>query len=161
MSVERVREYLKGFQLEDRVREFDQSSATVELAAQAAGVEPARIAKTLSFKDGDGCILLVAAGDARVDNRRFRDSFGVKAKMLSPDEALALTGHPVGGVCPFAVGPAARVYLDESLRRFDTVLPAAGNDQSAVTLTPDELYAASKALGWADACKGWRPEEAE
>ena len=159
MSIDRVREYLKAFHLEDRVREFSQSSATVELAAQAAGVEPARIAKTLSFRDADGCLLLVAAGDARVDNKRFRDAFGLKAKMLSPDEALALTGHPVGGVCPFAMGPKAKVFLDESLRRFDTVLPAAGNDQSAVTLTPEELFSASKAQGWVNACKDWRAEE--
>ena len=158
MSIDRVKEYLKGFALEGRVREFEVSSATVELAAEAAGVAPQRIAKTLSFKDGDGCILLVAAGDARVDNRKFRDAFGVKAKMLSPDEALELTGHAVGGVCPFAVGPKAKVYLDESLRRFETVLPAAGNDQSAVVLTPEELFTASKAAGWVDACKDWQTE---
>ncbi len=131
MSVERVREYLKAFGMQDRIREFTQSSATVELAAQAAGVEPARIAKTLSFRDGDGCVLVVAAGDARVDNRKFRAHFGFKAKMLAQDEALTLTGHPVGGVCPFAVGPNARVYLDISLKRFGTVLPAAGNDRAA------------------------------
>ncbi len=156
MSIEKVKAYLKGFGLEDRVREFNQSSATVELAAEAAGVAPARIAKTLSFKDGDGCVLLVAAGDARVDNKKFRDAFGFKAKMLTPDEALSLTGHPVGGVCPFAVGPMAKVFLDESLKRFETVLPAAGSDQSAVVLTPEELYAASGAAGWVDACKDWQ-----
>lgn len=161
MSIDRVREYLKAFGLSERVREFTQSSATVELAAEAAGVEPARIAKTLSFKngDGDGCLLLVAAGDARVDNRKFRDAFGVKAKMLSPDEALDMTGHAVGGVCPFAVGSKAKVFLDESLKRFDTVLPAAGNDQSAVVLTPEELYVSSRAAGWVDACKDWKTEE--
>lgn len=158
MSIERVKDYLKGFGLQDRVREFMKSSATVELAAEAAGVAPERIAKTLSFKDGDGCVLLVAAGDARVDNKKFRDAFGFKARMLSPDEALELTGHPVGGVCPFAVGPRAKVYLDESLRRFETVLPAAGNDQSAVVLTPEELYSASRAAGWVDVCKDWAPE---
>jgi prolyl-tRNA editing enzyme YbaK/EbsC (Cys-tRNA(Pro) deacylase) len=158
MSIDQVREYLKGFALEDRVREFEVSSATVELAAEAAGVAPQRIAKTLSFKNGDGCILLVAAGDARVDNKKFRDAFGIKAKMLTPDEALEMTGHAVGGVCPFAVGPKAKVYLDESLKRFETVLPAAGNDQSAVVLTPEELFAASKAASWVDACKEWQPE---
>lgn len=159
MSIERVREHLREFGLAERILEFETSSATVELAAQAAGVAPERIAKTLSFKDGDGCILLVVAGDARVDNKKFRDTFGVKAKMLTPEEALELTGHAVGGVCPFAVGPKAKVYLDESLRRFESVLPAAGNDRSAVTLTLDELYRASKAIGWVDACKGWRAEE--
>lgn len=158
MSIDRVKEYLKGFGLQDRVREFSKSSATVELAAEAAGVAPERIAKTLSFKDGDGCVLLVAAGDARVDNKKFRDAFGFKARMLSPDEALELTGHPVGGVCPFAVGPRVKVYLDESLKRFETVLPAAGNDQSAVVLTPEELYGASRAAGWVDACKDWQEE---
>ena len=158
MSIDRVREYLKGFGLEDRVREFSQSSATVELAAEAAGVAPERIAKTLSFKDGEGCVLLVAAGDARVDNKKFRDTFGFKAKMLSPDEALEMTGHAVGGVCPFAVGPKAKVFLDESLKRFETVLPAAGNDQSAVVLTPEELFAAARADRWVDACKDWQEE---
>jgi len=159
MSIERVKEYLKAFGMEDRVREFAQSSATVELAAEAAGVEPRRIAKTLSFQDGDGCVLVVAAGDARVDNRKFRDAFGFKARMLSPDEALERTGHPVGGVCPFAVGPKARVFLDVSLKRFETVLPAAGNDQSAVVLTPDELYACARAAGWVDACKDWDAQQ--
>ncbi len=159
MSIERVREYLDEFGLAEKIREFDTSSATVELAAQAAGVAPARIAKTLSFKDGEGCVLVVAAGDARVDNKKFRDAFGIKAKMLTPEEALDMTGHAVGGVCPFAVGPRAKVYLDESLRRFETVLPAAGNDRSAVALTPDELYRASKASGWVDACKDWQVGE--
>ena len=159
MSIERVREYLDGFGLAEKILEFETSSATVELAAQAAGVAPARIAKTLSFKDGDGCVLVVAAGDARVDNKKFRDAFGIKAKMLTPEEALDMTGHAVGGVCPFAVGSRAKVYLDESLRRFETVLPAAGNDRSAVALTPDELYRASKASGWVDACKGWQAGE--
>jgi prolyl-tRNA editing enzyme YbaK/EbsC (Cys-tRNA(Pro) deacylase) len=159
MSIDLVKEYLRGFGLEGRVREFEVSSATVELAAEAAGVAPQRIAKTLSFKDGDGCVLLVAAGDARVDNKKFRDAFGMKARMLTPEEALELTGHPVGGVCPFAVGPKAKVYLDESLKRFETVLPAAGNDQSAVVITPEELYLASKASGWVDACKDWQTEQ--
>ena len=158
MSIERVREYLEGFGLAEKILEFETSSATVELAAQAAGVAPARIAKTLSFKDGDGCVLVVAAGDARVDNKKFRDAFGIKAKMLTPEEALDMTGHAVGGVCPFAVGPRAKVYLDESLRRFETVLPAAGNDQSAVVVTPEELYGASRAAGWVDACKDWQME---
>ncbi len=159
MSIEQVRDHLEKFGLADRIREFDTSSATVELAAQAAGVAPARIAKTLSFKDGDACVLVVAAGDARVDNKKFRDALGIKAKMLTPEEALDMTGHAVGGVCPFAVGPRAKVYLDESLRRFETVLPAAGNDRSAVALSPDELYRASKAAGWVDACKDWQAAE--
>ena len=134
------------------------SSATVELAAQAVGVEAARIAKTLSFHDGEGCLLIVAAGDARVDNRRFKDTFHQKARFLTPEEAVAFTGHAVGGVCPFAVGDAVAVYLDESLRRFDTVFPAAGSSNSAIELTCDELFRFSNARCWVDVCKDWREE---
>ena len=132
MSVEKAKEYLKRFGADSRVLEFDVSSATVELAAVAVGTEPARIAKTLSFKRGDGCILVVAAGDARIDNHKFKDTFGMKAKMPSVEEVLALVGHPVGGVCPFGVNAGVDVYLDESMKRFDTVFPAAGSGSSAI-----------------------------
>ena len=153
MSIEKVREYFRAFGMEDRVQEFACSSATVELAAQAVGVEPARIAKTLSFRRADGCILVLAAGDARIDNRKFRDAFGMKAKMPSAEEVLAMVGHPVGGVCPFAINSGVDVYLDESLRRFDTVYPAAGSASSAIGLTLDELFRYSNAAGWVDVCK--------
>ena len=154
MSVETVKEYLKQFNnADDRVLEFPVSSATVELAAVAAGTEPARIAKTLSFLIGDGCVLVVAAGDARIDNHKFKEQFHVKAKMPSPEQVLELVGHPVGGVCPFAVKPGVDVYLDESMKRFDTVFPAAGSGNSAIELTLDELYRFSGAKGWIDVCK--------
>ena len=158
MSIERVRAYFQTLGIEDRIQEFAVSSATVELAAQVVGVEAARIAKTLSFHDGEGCLLIVAAGDARVDNRRFKDTFHQKARFLTPEEAVAFTGHAVGGVCPFAVGDAVAVYLDESLRRFDTVFPAAGSSNSAIELTCDELFRFSNARCWVDVCKDWREE---
>lgn len=158
MSIERVRAYFQTLGMEERIQEFAVSSATVELAAQAVGVEAARIAKTLSFHDGEGCLLIVAAGDARVDNRRFKDTFHQKARFLTPEEAVAFTGHAVGGVCPFAVGDAVAVYLDESLRRFDTVFPAAGSSNSAIELTCDELFRFSNARCWVDVCKDWREE---
>ena len=152
MSVERVRQYLQKWGLDGRVREFDVSSATVELAAQAVGVEAARIAKTLSFALDGGCVLVVAAGDAKVDNHKYKQTFRTKAKMLSRDEALAMTGHAVGGVCPFALPEGVRVCLDASLRRFDTVFPAAGSASSAVELTCEELEAATGGE-WVDVCK--------
>ena len=123
MSVESVREYLSRFGAQEKIREFTESSATVELAAAVLGVIPARIAKTLSFKSPEGALLIVAAGDAKVDNRKFKDKFGYKAKMLSAQELIDLVGHPVGGVCPFAVKSGVPVYLDQSLKRFDTVFP--------------------------------------
>ena len=153
MSIEKGRAYFRALGIEDRVREFDVSSATVELAAQALGVEGARIAKTLSFKDGDGCLLILAAGDARIDNRKFKDYFHFKAKMPTADEVLELVGHPVGGVCPFGINDGIKVYLDESLKQFDTVYPAAGNDHSAVKLTIAELEEVAGAVGWVDVCK--------
>lgn len=153
MSVQSVREYLARFGADGKVREFTSSTATVELAAQVLGVIPARIAKTLSFKNGDGAMLIVAAGDAKVDNRKFKDNFGFKAKMLTAEEALELVGHPVGGVCPFALKDGVRVFLDDSLKRFDTVFPAAGSAGSAVELTCDELYEFSGAESWLDVCK--------
>lgn len=158
MAIEAVKAYLAERGYLDRVMEFTVSSATVELAAQAVGVEGARIAKTLSFKDGDGCLLVVAAGDAKVDNTKFKAQFQMKAKMLSAGEVQALTGHAVGGVCPFAMDPSIPVYLDRSLARFETVFPAAGNASSAVRLTPEELYGASGARMWVDVCKGWQED---
>ena len=161
MSIEKVRAYFREKGMEDRIQEFTVSSATVELAAQAAGVEPARIAKTLSFKLGDRVLLVVAAGDAKVDNTRYKNTFGGKAKMLTPDEAVTLVGHAVGGVCPFVVSEGVEVYLDESLRRFDAVYPAAGSASSAVRLSCEELEALSGCKQWVDVCKAWRPEEAQ
>ena len=140
MSIERVKDYLKERNLDGRVREFEVSSATVELAAIAVGVEPGMIAKTLSFSDnGEGCILVVAAGDAKIDNRKFKDTFGFKAKMLTHEDALRLTGHAVGGVCPFALPEGIRVCCDSTLWRFDYVYPACGSSNSAIKLTPEEL----------------------
>lgn len=159
MSIERARAHLARYGLAERVREFDVSSATVELAAQAVGVEPARIAKTLSFMVGETPTLIVFAGDARVNNQAFKATFHTKAKMLSADQAAELVGHAVGGVCPFGVNPGVEVWLDESLRRFDTVWPAAGSSNSAVELTCDELELASGARGWVDVGKGWREGE--
>ena len=153
MSIEAVKAYLRPYGKEQEVIELSLSSATVELAAQALGVEPARIAKTLSFQDGDGCLLLVAAGDAKVDNQKFKAAFGFKAKMLAPEDALRLTGHAVGGVCPFAVNEGCDVYLDESLRRFDVVYPACGSSNSAIALTLDELAAYTPGSIWVDVCK--------
>lgn len=153
MSIEKGRAYFRALGMEDRVLEFDVSSATVDLAAQALNVEGARIAKTLSFKIGEGCILILTQGDARIDNRKFKDRFHTKAKMLTPDECLEMVGHPVGGVCPFGINDGIDVYLDESLRKFETVFPAVGSGNSAIELTPDELFKYSKALEWVDVCK--------
>lgn len=153
MSIEKGRAYFRSLGLEERVMEFDVSSATVELAAKALGVEGARIAKTLSFKTPDGCLLLLAAGDARIDNRKFKDTFHIKAKMLTADEVLELVGHPVGGVCPFGCNEGVPVYLDESLRRFETVFPAVGSANSAIELNLEELFTFSKAIAWVDVCK--------
>ena len=155
MSIEKGRAWFRSLGMEERVIEFTVSSATVELAAQALGVEGARIAKTLSFKnkEGDGCILILAAGDARIDNRKFKDKFGMKAKMPSPDEVLEMVGHPVGGVCPFGCNEGIPVYLDESLKRFTTVFPAVGSAASAIELNLEELYRCSRAIAWIDVCK--------
>ena len=153
MSIEKGRAYFRQFGMADRVREFDVSSATVELAALALGVEGARIAKTLSFKKDDSCILILAAGDARIDNHKFKDKFHMKAKMLAPEEVLSIVGHPVGGVCPFGINDGIDVYLDESLKRFETVFPAVGSANSAIELDLDELYKYSNAIEWIDVCK--------
>ncbi len=155
MSIERVRAYFRSMNLEERVWEFDTSSATVELAAQTLQVRPARIAKTLSFALGEGCVLVVAAGDARVDNRKFKDQFATKAKMLSHEEVQHFTGCEIGGVCPFDLPEATPVYLDISLKRFVTVFPACGSTNSAMEVTCDELFRYSRAAGWVDVCKDW------
>ena len=154
MSIERVRAYLEQFGAAERIREFDVSTATVELAAQAAGVEPGRIAKTLSFKlEEERTILVVAAGDAKVDNGKYKAAFGGKARMLTAQEAEERIGHAVGGVCPFGVKEGVEVYLDRSLERFATVLPAAGSSNSCIELTLPELEKFSGARGWVDVCK--------
>ena len=160
MSVASVREYLKQFDLDSKVEEFEESSATVELAAHAAGVIPAMIAKTLSFKVNDKAVLIVTSGDTKVDNRKFKDKFGVKAKMLTSDEVIEYTGHAIGGVCPYA-NPEGKVdiYLDESMKRFDMALPAAGSSASCVRLTIEELERSCPGAEWADICKF--PEIAE
>lgn len=161
MSIQKVREYFRGLGIEDRIREFEVSSATVELAAIAVGVEGARIAKTLSFKVDEKPILIVAAGDAKVNNSAYKAQFHTKAKMLTHEEAHDLIGHDVGGVCPFALPEGVAVYLDESLKRFATVFPAAGSSNSAVEMTCGELEKfSSNFTAWVDVCKGWRAEEA-
>ena len=159
MSIEKVKAFFAAYGMEGRVREFDVSSATVELAAQALNCEPCRIAKTLSFLVNGAPILIVAAGDAKIDNPKYKARFGAKAKMLSPDEALTLIGHAVGGVCPFAVNEGVTVYLDESLRRFSTVFPACGSSNSAIELTPEELERFAAPADWVDVCKGWNEAE--
>ena len=141
--------------MEDRIREFEVSSATVELAAAALGCEPCRIAKTLSFMTEEGPVLIVAAGDAKIDNPKYKAQFHTKAKMLTPEEAVDLIGHAVGGVCPFAVNEGVKVYLDSSLKRFETVFPACGSSSSAMELTLPELEKYSNSTGWIDVCKGW------
>ena len=154
MSVQKVREYLAEYGLAERISEFDVSSATVELAAEALGTDGARIAKSITLHDSaDGCIMILCAGDYKIDNSLFKAKFGFKARMLTPDEALAMTGYAVGGICPFALPDGVRVYLDESLLRFDTVYPAAGSSASAVELGCDELFTASRALSWENLCK--------
>ena len=155
MAFEAAKQYLHSIGLGERVKEFDVSSATVELAAQAVGCEPAHIAKTLSFLAGNEGMLIVAAGDAKVDNHKYKETFHTKAKMMTPDQAVELVGHAVGGVCPFGIKPGIKVYLDESLRRFDIVYPACGSANSAVRLSIPELESASKSSGWVDVCKGW------
>ena len=156
MSVEKVKAYFREYKMEERIQEFDVSSATVELAAAALHCEPQRIAKTLSFMAGDQVVLIVAARDARIDNAKYKAAFGKKAKMLTPEEAETLVGHAVGGVCPFAVNEGAAVYLDISLKRFETVFPACGSSNSAIELTIPELEQYSGYTGWMDVCKGYQ-----
>lgn len=154
MSIESVKEFLKQYGKENSIIELNESSATVELAAKALGVEPERIAKTLSFKTDTGAILIVTAGDARIDNKKFKNTFGLKAKMLTPEEVIEYTGHKIGGVCPFAIAkPNVKIFLDMSLKRFDTVYPACGSSNSAIKLTLEELYNTSQAENWIDVCK--------
>ena len=155
MSIERVRQYFEPYGMADRIREFPVSSATVELAAAALGCEGCRIAKILSFSVDEAAVLIVAAGDARVDNGKFKAFFHTKARMLSPQEAADLVGHAVGGVCPFGVNEGVTTYLDVSLRRFETVFPACGSSNSAIELTLPELEKYSQAKAWIDVCKGW------
>ena len=160
MSIEKVRAYFRQWPgMEEKILEFPVSSATVAEAAKAVGTEERRIAKTLSFMLDDGPILVVAAGDAKVDNRRYKDEFGTKAKMLTPQEAEDLVGHAVGGVCPFGVKPGVRVFLDQSLKRFEEVYPACGSANSAVRLSIPELELSSGCEKWVDVCKGWREQE--
>jgi prolyl-tRNA editing enzyme YbaK/EbsC (Cys-tRNA(Pro) deacylase) len=155
MAIEKVREYFKKFGIEDRILEFEVSSATVELAAIAAGTEPARICKTLSFKLKDGTgVLVQVAGDAKVDNKKYKEFFGEKAKMLSPEEVPEYTNHEIGGVCAFGITREdVRIYCDESMKRFDMVYPACGSSNSAAGFTPDELFEVSGALEWIDVSK--------
>ncbi len=153
MAIEKVREYFKQYGIEDKILEFPVSSATVELAAQALNTEGCRIAKTLSFSVNESPILIVAAGDAKVDNKKYKTYFSAKAKMLSPDEVIEKIGHAIGGVCPFGINDGVKVYLDESLRRFETVFPACGSSNSAIELTPAELEKYSNYTDWIDVCK--------
>lgn len=159
MSIQIVRNYFRPLGREQDILEFDSSSATVELAAQAVGVIPARIAKTLSFLVEDGCVLIVTAGDARIDNSKYKALFHCKAKMLAPEQVQQFTGHAIGGVCPFGNPGTVRTYLDVSLQRFDTVFPAAGSSNSAIELTCEELARYSNSIGWVDICKDWQNVE--
>ena len=153
MSIEKVREYFKGYGIEDKILEFPVSSATVELAAKALNTEGCRIAKTLSFSVNESPILIVTAGDAKIDNKKYKTYFGAKAKMLNFDDVEEKIGHAVGGVCPFAINDGIKVYLDESIKRFETVFPACGSSNSAIELTPDELEKYSNYIKWIDVCK--------
>ena len=155
MSIAKVREYFRNYNMEDRVLEFDVSSATVELAAEALNCEPCRIAKSLSFNVNDEPILVIAAGDAKIDNAKYKAFFQKKAKMLSPDEVVSKIGHAVGGVCPFGINEGVKVYLDKSLQRFETVFPACGSSNSAIELTISELEKYSNFIVWVDVCKDW------
>ena len=156
MAIEAVKEFFSKYGISDRIRELEESSATVELAAQALGCEPCRIAKTLSFLVNDRAILIVTAGDAKIDNPKYKAQFGVKAKMPAPDEVEALVGHAVGGVCPFGVNEGVTVYLDASLKRFQTVFPACGSGNSAIELSIPELERYSGFVSWIDVCKNWQ-----
>lgn len=155
MSIDRVKEYFGKYNMADRIQEFDVSSATVELAAAALNCEGCRIAKSLTFKVADDPIMIVVAGDAKIDNAKYKAQFATKAKMLTPDEAVEMIGHAVGGVCPFAIHEGVKVYLDESLKRFETVFPACGSSNSAIELTIEELETYSGYAEWINVCKGW------
>lgn len=155
MSIEKVKAYFAQYGMQERILEFPVSSATVELAAEALHCEPCRIAKTLSFMVGEKPVLIVAAGDTKIDNPKYKAQFGTKAKMLTPEQAEILVGHAVGGVCPFAVQPGVEVYLDASLKQFETVFPVCGSSNSAIELTIPELERYSGYTAWVDVCKGW------
>ncbi|HAA42380.1 MAG TPA: EBSC protein [Ruminiclostridium sp.] len=155
MSVEKVRDYFRQWNMEDRIKEFDVSSATVELASLAIGCDPKQIAKTLDFKVKEKPILIVASGDARVDNKKYKAQFSVRPKMLSPQELIEMVGYAAGSVCPFAVKDGVTVYLDESLKRFEKVFPASGSSNSIIELTIEELEKCSKYVAWIDVCNGW------
>ncbi|WP_312093864.1 YbaK/EbsC family protein [Niallia sp.] len=155
MSLENVQSYLSKWNREKDIQVFATSSATVLEAAETLGVEPNRIAKTLSFRNGDGAILIVAAGDAKIDNKKFKQAFAEKPRMLTAEEVLEKTGHAIGGVCPFGLTENLSVYMDASLKRFITVFPACGSSNSAIELTIEELYIYGNAVEWVDVCKGW------
>lgn len=156
MAIEAVKAFFSAYGMADRILEFDVSSATVDLAAQALGCEPCRIAKSLSFLADGKALLIVAAGDAKIDNAKYKAQFGAKAKMLTPEETESMVGHAVGGVCPFGIREGVPVYLDESLRRFSTVFPACGSSNSAIELTLSELEKYSGYAAWIDVCKNWQ-----
>jgi Uncharacterized conserved protein len=153
MSIIEARKHLEKFNRENDILEFDESSATVQLAAEVLNVEPGRIAKSISLKNGEGAILIVTAGDTKIDNKKFKAEFGIKAKMLTPEETMEYIGHPVGGVCPFGLKEEVPIFLDESLKRFETVYPACGSSNSAIKLTCDELKEHSESEKWIDVCK--------
>ena len=155
MAIDKVREYFKTYQMDDQILEFEVPSATVELAAEALHCEEKRIAKTMSFLVGNQPILIVTAGDTKIDNAKYKHFFGTKAKMISGDKVESIIGHSIGGVCPFAINDNVKVYLDESLKRFETVFPAAGSPNSAIELTIPELEKYSNFLQWVDVCKEW------
>lgn len=155
MSIENVRDYLKQYGKDKDILEMDESTATVELAAKALGTEEARIAKSLSFYNNDEAMIVVVAGDAKVDNKKFKETFGFKARMLSPEDTVKFTGHAIGGVCPFALPDNVTVYLDNSMKRFETMFPACGSSNSAIELTLDELEKISMGKQWIDVCKSW------
>lgn len=159
MAIEQVREYFKEFQRDQDILEFSMSSATVELAALALQIEGKRIAKTLSFHGKENAVLVVCAGDARIDNHKFKTTFDRKAKMLKPEEVKRYTNHEIGGVCPFAIPETTKVYLDVSLRRFDHVYPACGSSNSALCCTLEQLETYAKTTAWVDVCKGWQEDE--
>ncbi len=155
MAFDRAKAHLAQFQFENRIQTFDVSSATVELAAAALSTDPHRIAKTLAFRDGENYLLVVTAGDGKIDNAKFKATFGMKARMLDPQDTEALVGHAVGGVCPFGVHPGGRIALDVSMKRFVSVFPAVGSSNSAVELSPQELEQAAQTTLWVDVCKDW------
>ena len=155
MSIEKVREYMKQFGRDGDILEMDESTATVELAAKALGTEEARIAKSLSFYNGDDAMVIVVAGDAKIDNKKFKEYFGFKARMLAPEDTVKFTGHAIGGVCPFALPENITVYLDDSMKRFETMFPACGSSNSAIELKLNELEQISNTKEWIDVCKNW------